>query len=85
MLGALPQFLLYRFFNFLACKYTIALAMVCPSIIPHHLSVTTCLQTRACGCYSASGFPQEYSSEQDMDFNSIATAETMEKTVLEPC
>lgn len=42
MLGALPQFLLYRFFNFLACKYTIALAMVCPSIIPHHPSVTAC-------------------------------------------
>ena len=43
MLGALPQFLLYRFFDFLACKYPIALAMVCPSIIPHHPSVTTCL------------------------------------------
>lgn len=29
MLGALPQFLLYRLFSFLACKYAIALAMVC--------------------------------------------------------
>lgn len=29
MLRALPQFLLYRIFSFLACKYAIALAMVC--------------------------------------------------------
>lgn len=66
-LGALSQILLYRFFTFLACKYTVAPAMVCLSIITNH---TGSLFTRTIGPAASPSI----AAEEDVEFHSHVTA-----------